>query len=797
MHCIIRRCFMSKSTKIFSLLVILLIQMLCLPLTVKAQQNTCLVSGTVLDEKNESVMFASVVVLQDEKVVTGVISDEKGHFSVKVSQIPTQYRITIDFLGFKKKELFFDANQTKVELGIIVLESASQQLETAQVVAKSEGKHVTVERTSIDASSIMASEQGTVIDVLKASPAITVDGNNGISIRGNSNVLVLMDGVPTTMDNLGLVPAANIKSVEIITSPDASYDAEGTAGIVNIIQKKGNAKGLSALVAVNYGFNHFVNGNAAIHYNSKKVSIRFSYNTRYEDDILKGSLDREIIALDKSLKQLVVTNRTTFNTNIAFGTTYRVNERNTLDLDLKFNMPRLNTKSNFFNTYDLGGVVWKEYRQSDVTWNRENLDVTLAYKHVVPKDRTETIKASVSKIWGHRPSYYYLEGDSISKSNSGGCPLISFLQFDFKKMKPKLNWDAGAKMTYRRNDIFHQFYDKEDGVWWYSQQFSNDLLHQELIAAAYAMLSSKPDKPFSYKFGIRIENSTVWLKSDKESVNQKNNDIFIAPSMNLEYRFNKENTLALTFGRRIGRPTYPQLNPYMSMVDATTFEQGNMFLKPEKANNLELAYALQHKPVAFNVNLYASYTTNYIAQVAKLKGELLLLTYLNCPSDFKTGLDLSLMVSPLKWLNFTLSANTFYSQTKGEFEDVDINNKGWANNSNLLVNFVFKTGTSVQLQYFISSPQYYPQFTARFSHYLNVGIKQKFLKGALTVSALLTDAFATNDWSIYSRNIIYNLDNTQANKSRMFWLGISYNYNSFKQNKAGRKTEIDRGMIKL
>ena len=142
-------------------------------------------------------------------------------------------------------------------------------------------------------------------------------------------------------------------------------------------------------------------------------------------------------------------------------------------------------------------------------------------------------------------------------------------------------------------------------------------------------------------------------------------------------------------------------------------------------------------------------------------------------------------------------ANTFYSKVNSNYEYVDIDNGGWANNSNLLVNILPSKTTDIQLQYFVSTPQYYPQFTASALHHMTVGVKQRMLKGKMNLSVLLTDVFNTYKWDIYSYNRIFDLTNVSRNKSRMLWLGISYNLNSFKPVKKVQKQELDRSKIKL
>ena len=643
----------------------------------------------------------------------------------------------------------------------------------------------------------MASSKGSVIDVLSSASSVTVS-NDVISIRGNSNILVLMDGIPTTVSDLSAIPAANIKNIDIITNPDASYDAGGTGGIINIVSKKGSAKGFSGVIAANYGFNHFVTGNAALTFNRPKASYRFTYNTKYEDDVVNTTLDRTLFHSGTRTLQQMQATRYTYNNNIGLGADFKINKRNTLNLDLKCIIPRLYVSQNLQNSFVGTDTERMENRHNDVTWNRENLEATIAYKHIIKPEVSDiSIKGSASKIWGHRPSYYFLDGNEVNRSNSGGSPFITALQGDYVHKYKAGTLSAGTKITYRSNDIYHQFYSMENGEWKYSDSFSSDLLHTELVPVAYVMFASKIGKKFSYKAGLRGEFSIVTLSSTHENLQARNNNFFLAPSLSGTYKVSDSDEFAHGFSRRIGRPTYPQLNPYMSMVDATTYEQGNMNLAPEKSSKLDLSYSHSGKSFKVLADAYLNHTSGYISQITKFQDELLVTTYINAETDLKTGLDLSLTVSPFKWLNATLSANTYYVDTKGSFEGAEIDNRGWSNNSNILFDFAPGKTTDIQLQYFLTTPQYYPQLTTSLTHYMNIGVKQRVLKGAMNISLLLTDVFNTYRWEVHSYNKVFNLTNLSTRKSRMLWLGVTYNINSFKQKKAQSKSEDDRSLIKL
>ena len=766
-------------------------------LNVFAQNNISTIKGKVLDENEAPLPYVSVAVYQDDKIITGAITNDEGVFTLKMQQSDQELRLTFDFIGYIKEEIKIKPNKSKVEIADVVMKENVVMLDDVVVSSTAVSHKSTVEHTSINASANIASSKGSALDILSASSSVSIQ-NEEISIRGNKNILVLMDGVPTTITDLSTIPAANIKTIDVITNPDASYDSEGTGGIINIIMKKESAKGFSGVVAANYGFNHFVTGNAAFSYNSKKASFRFNYNTKYEDDIINSSLTRFMKESGSLITQQMISNRYTFNNNVSFGADFRINKKNTVTVDLKYMSPKLNVKQDLHNIIENVNIINEENRHNDVTWNRDNIEAVLMYRHIIKPEISDiSFRGSVSKIWGKRPSYYYVGDDLMNYSNSGGSPFISNFQTDFKQKLNKGTLSAGAKVTYRSNEIYHEFYSWENEEWIYSQSFSNDLLHTELIPAAYVMFSSKNIGKFNYKLGLRGEYSIVTLNSKHENIDTRNDDIFIAPSLSGTYKISDKQDLSLAFSRRIGRPTYPQLNPYMSMVDAMTYEQGNMNLHPEKTSKLDLTYNIKGEKFTLFADAYFNYTTDYISQVTEVVDSLLITTYINAAYDMKSGLDLSLKVFPLEWMTATLSANTFYVMTKGVFDGADIDNSGWSNNSNIMLDFIPRKSTNIQLQYFIMTPQYYPQLTTSFTHKMNVGVKHKMMKGALTLSLLVTDIFNTYEWEVHSYNRIYDLTNISKQKSRMLWLGISYNFNSFKQNKLDKAGETDRNLIKF
>ena len=748
------------------------------------------VKGRVLEADGTPVIYAAVVLESAGKTVAGAMTGEEGTFLIQ-GAFNGQYLLKISSIGYKdlKREISC-TGKGMLDLGDIILAQDATVLDEALVVAGETPKNVSVEKTRINTSASAAAATGSVLEVIRGASAVSVDGSGGIAIRGNSNVLILVDGIPTTLGGLESIPAANVQSIEIVTSPDVKYDSEGTGGIVNIISKKQSANMFNAMAAFNYGFNGFLNGNVAMSYNKGRWGVRFNYNGKYEKDLIESELHRQIVATGTKVDQLIHATKRTSGQNAGLNLQFKATPKDILTADFKVALPRMN------NFQDFNGT-----RQTDITFNRENFEGGLGYRHLFDPGKKElSVNASISSITGHRPSFYYEGGKMVQKSQSGGHPFIAALQTDYLTMLGRGMLETGAKMTYRQNNIDHKMFEWDDVTqdWVLSMPLSNDLTHREYIPAAYAMYSGKFSESLSYKAGVRFEYSFVTLHSEKEKLDDHSDCWFLSPSLSMNWRVAPRWSLSTALTRRISRPTYPQLNPYINLIDKQTYETGNMQLQPEKANKLDAGYSYTGKYLTLNGNAYVTYTTNYINQVAYLDNDILVTTYINADSDVKTGIDHNIRYSPVGWLTVDLASNTFYSASRGFFKGADIRNEGWTNNSNAGLTIRPFNGSEIQAQYFVTTPQYFPQFTTRTIHYGNIGIKQSFLKNSLTVSALLTDVFNTRRWDVHSDNPVFTLVNNSKNLSRMFWLGITWNFNSFKPAKGGQKQqEEDRSIIRL
>ncbi len=718
------------------------------------------------------------------------------------------------FSSFAQREGTIRKEETAKNDSLAAWYEKTLRLGGITVTGRAADKKVTVEKTSINPSASVSSATGSVLEVLRSSSAVTVDGSGQVSIRGNGNVLILVDGVPTTLDGLGSIPAANVQSIDIVTSPDAKYDAEGTGGIISITSKRQTQEAFTAMASVNYGFNNFVNGNLAMSYNVGKWGVRLNYNGRHEKDRIESELHRRILQSGNGIDQLIEATRRNNLHNIGLNVNYKLTKQDVVTLDVKAGFPRMNNYQTFHNHYVTSGVASDKLRQTDITFNREMLEGSLNYKHVFEPGKQEvSTSASFSAINGHRPSYYYEANKMVQRSKSSGRPRIATWQLDYLAMLGKGKLETGVKMTYRQNNIDHKMYEYDDAVkdWTLSILLSNDLRHREYIPAAYIMYSSKLNDNLSCKAGLRFEYSRTTLKNDKDHLDEAANCYFVAPNLVLNYRISDPWQLSLGLSRRISRPTYPQLNPYINLIDNDTYETGNIHLKPEKANKVDFSYSYAGQSLKVNGNAYFNYTQDYINQIVYIdispsgdEGGPLVMTYINGDQYLNSGVEHNIRWSALRWLGVDAGCNVFYTKSRGVGGDlqsptqgVTFRNEGWTNNNSATLNIMPLKGMTIQAQYFVTTPQYFPQFTTKTIHYCNLGIRQQLPKKGLTFSALLTDVFNTRRWDISSDNPVYSLVNNSKNRSRIFWLGISWNFHSYKPIGGAKKQEENRSVIRL
>jgi len=763
------------------------------------------ISGCIIDTlTRQPIEFVSVAVYKriDNSLVTGTVTNQKGEFILELPR--AKYTIKSSFVGYKSKTVLVDLTNTSIgKIEPIELSNSAVSIDEVQVTGSRVEKQISIEKTKIDVSKNISSVSGSITDILKSQASISIDAENNVYLRGNSNILILLDGRPTTVTSLGSLPSDNVENIELITNPDAKYDAEGTGGIINIVTKKQNANGLNGTFTLNYGINDRFNGGTGLNYTKGIWSLGFTYNDRYEKSNVNSFLTRQLYAQNTRIEQNV--HSMLSNPTHVFGTTLtaKPNNKNLISFSLK-SMIFDNFTNQVINGTQYNGneqrINFK--RINEVTWTRRNIDGTFSYKKILGKNKQEiSFDAMYSITKGARTGDYIVDDVYSQQSDAGGKPTNITLQTDyFKNLYKSGRVEFGLKAFSRWNSFSSHFYDRDTTTnqWTINPKYSNDLEYKEYIYSSYLMYSDSLLKKFYYKIGARMEYSTSELiqKSTNEDINA--NHLFPFPFLLVKYPINATQNIALSLTRRVTRPTYPQLNPYIIVIDQITYETGNQHLIPEIVDKLEFNHSWVKNEFQLRSNLYYGITKDFITQVSLLSSNNLIVTYVNGNKQIKTGLDIDATYKINKVFSFNPALSVFYSKSDGKYNEIDLETSGMAWTGNLKFSVKPETRTEFQFLLNYNSPIALPQFKLNEIYYADFAVKRTFLKNKVALSFTVTDVFNTRQWVINTENSAYKLYNKSKNDTRVFWFGITYNFNSYKSSN-GQKSEVenDGSLIKL
>ena len=764
-------------------------------------------SGSLIDSVNtQPLEFASVAVYKsiDTSLVAGTLTNAKGEFSI--NNLPLgKFVIRFSCIGYKTKTTHAEiTNSSLVLTNPILMTNSAVYVNSVIVTGQRNEKEINIEKTKINVAQNISSSTGNITDILRSQSSISIDADNSIYLRGNSNILILLDGKPTTITSLNAIPASSIESIDIVTNPDAKYDAEGTGGIINIVMKNQSKEGLNGIIALNNGFYNKLNGGVSLNYNQNIWNIFFSYNGKLEKTDIHSNLTRQLYTQPVFAEQELNSAQRTPTQSAALQLSARPGN-NVISLGLKVTLPDVINSQNIVgsNEYDTQPAILFN-RRNEVTFSRKIFESTLSYKKIFDKNKNEiSFDAFFSRTKGSRPAEYYIENQLLQKSDGGGAPTNITMQADYiKSILSTGKIESGVKYFSRWNSFNYNFEDWDivSNQWKTNPTFSNDLDHKEYIYSAYLMYSDSLYKQLFYKIGLRLEYNTSELI--QKSINyQLNSEYFFPfPYLTLKYNIDKIQETGLSITRRITRPTYPQLNPVITVIDQMTYETGNKYLVPEISDKAELYYSIVKEKFQLNSKLFFSTTKDLITQVSQFSyPDKLILTHVNSETQNKIGGDFDASFKINKMFSLNPSLSVFYTKTSGKYNEIDLSTSSFAWAGNIKTIIKPEQETELQLILTYNSPVTLPQFKLGEIYYADIAVKRNFFDKKMVLSLTLSDIFNTRKWIVYSENNVFRLNNSSKNDTRVFWIGITYNINSYTSSQPNKNEPVegDNGVIKL
>lgn len=611
------------------------------------------ISGQVLDgDSNQPVEFANIVLIDPatSKAIDGTVCDMEGKFTLKQLAEGT-YTMTITFLGYETKtiENISVDKRGEVELSTIKLSVSAKVLNEVVVEGQRSLIEEKVDRTVYNAEQDATTRGGDATDVLKRVPMLSVDMDGNVSMRGNSNILVLINNKPSTItassiaDALKQIPADQIKTVEVITSPSAKYDAEGSAGIINIITKKNTLQGATLNVDSGIGLrgsNLGLNGN----YRKGKMGFslggfgRASYN-------VKGSFLNETTTMNnngtpddtsddypETTTQTADTRRNDLNGRYTLGWDYDINAHNYMAASVRYGVRNgTNYQDDVKRVSPFGTQLW-DSKSKD---NSGTIDVSLDFTHTYEKPQRElSFSAQYSRNDRNNDFFntYYrqpVDLDSLVKNTNKGLNVEITAQVDYQTpISDNQMLEIGAKNIMRKvNSNYNYFYAIGEGDYvpnTLTAQNNNALNYDQNVTAGYLSYTLTTKAGYSIKAGTRYEYTSINASYRVKSPELEDPEIpgygVIVPSVNLSKKLKNGNTVKLAYNRRIQRPSIQFLNPNVNQQNIQSISVGNPDLDPEYTNNYEIGYSTFIKGTTLNFSGFVRNTTGSIQAVRDTLG---------------------------------------------------------------------------------------------------------------------------------------------------------------------------------
>lgn len=761
-------------------------------------QNPGQIRGTVWDENNQVLSFANVFLLagSDSTLVKTALADEHGTF-VFEELTYGEYRISASMVGYEKvitPRIVLSEGNPAVKLDKIVLTASANMLKDVTVTAKKPLLEQHADKLVMNVESSIVSAGSTAMEVLQRAPGVSIDQNDNISLKGKQGVQIYMDGKPTYMSQEQLanllknMASDQIEKIEIITNPSSRYDAAGNSGIINLVIKKNKNFGTNGSLTVGGGLSippaiaEGVEGsmpkyNVSLNLNNRQGKFNTFGNVSYRAGQNYGVNKFFRTLEDRTFDQYSLRYTESNGLSARVGSDFFATKKTTFGVLLNANIGKWQSSQPMENSTiirdneDLSSSLFT-YSSPRIAWS--NVTFNTNFKHTF-NDKGQEITADVdysiydnkSRERGMITEFFDAQGIPVGDkltvtSNIPNQFNIVAVKADYTLPLPESNSkvEVGLKSSYVKSDNDIKFFN--DGL--IDMGRSNHFIYTENINAAYTTFNKKVNDKWHLQAGLRMEHTISKGESLtlKEQRDRKYLNLF--PSLYLTHVINKNNTLNFNYSRRIDRPDYKSLNPFIFFLDPYTYELGNEYLRPQLTDAVEVSHTLKQSIVT---SLGYSYTNDFFSQVVKnARNEPAILEKLiqhnpsaeidpnnvsfamreNIGSRQNINAGVSFPVKVNKWWNMNNNLSAFYAIYKGELMGDVLNVTNFGYNFFTSQNFVIARGWNAEASMWYNSPSIEGTFAGREIYAINAGVSRSLWKNKGSLRLTVNDIFATARW---------------------------------------------------
>lgn len=727
------------------------------------------VKGKVLDSlASTPLAFASIRIFDtsDGKLVNGNITTDAGDFVVDLPY--GRYYAEIEFMGYRSvvsDPFLLSEKNSAHDLGVVLLPASVSTLDEVIVQAEKSSMELSLDKKIFNVGKDLANAGGTATDILMNIPSVQVDPEGGIRLRGSNNVRILVDGKPSGLvsfkggSGLQQLQASMIERVEVITNPSARYEAEGMAGIINIVLRKERNQGFNASFELITGSPSNFGGAANLNYRHRKVNFFINYGIAYRVQPGDGKLYQEVYGNETTfLRQENEGSIIGFNNNIRGGIDFYFTETSILTGSYLFRRSDATRVTDIeYSNYrhDLANLESFETRRQDEEETEPNSEYSLVYKKSFAEKDHELLAEvkfldnweSSYQLFTHR--YYSPDGTedvqrgTLERSLNDEFEKQLLFQVDYTKpLGAGGKLETGVRSSSREmvND-FVVGRRNEEGQYIPLPNLDNIFLYNENIHAAYGILARKGSK-LSYQAGLRAEWTDV--KTTLQETNEVNPREYVNlfPSAHLTLNLRNENAIQGSYSRRIRRPFYNDLSPFMTLSDSRNFFSGNPNLDPEFSNVFEIGHIKYFERGSFTSAIYHRSTRGKIERIRTVDAEGNSTTFPeNLRSEEATGAEFTSEFSLYPWWKLDMNLNFFYAEIDGSNIFSTYNNTTYSWFARQTSRFMLPRQFDIQVRGNYEAPQRTAQGKRLALYYVDLSLSKDVFKGMGTVHFNVLDVF--------------------------------------------------------
>ncbi len=774
------------------------------------------IKGKILDSVTKSpIEFATVAIFRarDTMMVGGTTTNIKGEFEIPI-RFYGSFFLKADFLGYEKLDLG-KVNPTEakpdIALGDIFLKRKTLDLKEVEIEGTKSDVELAIDKKIYNIDKDITSSTGSAAEVLQNIPSVVVDMDGKVSLRGSENVRILVDGKPSSLTGISRsaileqIPASNIERIEVITNPSAKYDPESMAGIINIVLKKQNQKGLNGMASVNYGTWNRYTGNVNLNYSKNKWNVFGSFDARLVESKRTSKSERTSLFTD-SLPYLNSNSeniRSGLSQVLRGGFDYSPDKKNSLSYSttLRNSDPSNSSEIRYLtlnNFYEMESI---RLRNNKVTGDDIGFDNNFNYKHAF-KNNNHYLTIDLQQSFGEEADksnsvntffdafmnpISSIENKQIIDSYNDRNVLV--FQSDYvQPLATGAKFETGIKSTVRETNVGvkYQEFIADQNLYALDGSKSNDFQFKEQTHAGYMMYSNVL-KGVKYQLGARVEATLTDAKLINTGENHKKDYLDVFPSGFFSYEFLDKTTLQLSLSRRINRPSLEQLNPFSNYSDPLNYRTGNPFLDPEYSLAYEFTYLKFWKKLSASSTLYYRTANDVIRRIRRVDTTgVTTTTFENLSNSDGFGIEGSANAQVNKVLRFNTSANFSRTIIDGGNLGPQYKSDSYSWSGRFGSNITPFNGFDIQLSMNYRSPFGTPTGKIKEMYFVDLSFRKEVLKGKGNLSLRFSDPLNTQKFRIETNGSNFYQYDEFKRDSRAVYIGFSYKFNGYKSTEKRR-----------